>query len=83
MVTAKDILKDNSLTEFQVNKIKKLFEEGLTIIDWSVEWRGDLTLIITDNEYITESLLICPQEDMFFSAIGKKDSVLDTFFKTE
>ncbi|MEX0595852.1 MAG: hypothetical protein WD512_05060, partial [Candidatus Paceibacterota bacterium] len=63
---------DHILTDFQKSELSKLYNQKVGIIDFYVdEDDNDLYLVILDDEYQVESFHICPQEDVFFSCIGK------------
>lgn len=81
MVAERNVVESYTLTKFQKESIKELFKDDIKVIDHFLDGDRDLVLIIQDDEFVIEHFIICPQEDVFFCAIGKKDPFMDQYIR--
>jgi hypothetical protein len=82
MVSEEKINKDYELTSFQKKELSKLYKNNVRIIDFFVDDEDDdLVLKIKDDTTVIEQFVICKNEDVYFSCIGKFDSNLDRLEK--
>lgn len=74
------IITHTNLTEFQLEELNKLFDKDINVIDYSFD-DNDLILKVKDNEIVVEHYIICNEDDVFFSAIGKQEDSENKLFK--
>ena len=82
MVKEEKINKDYELTDFQKKELSNLYQKGAIIIDFYVDDEdNDLVLYVKDDSTVIENYIICEEDDVYFSRIGRYDSSLDKLEK--